>query len=111
MPFVGSPPHVVEAALNLADLSSDDVLLDLGCGDGRLCVAAAERGARAVGFDISHKRVDMARLRAEKSGEEVSNLCSFDVIDVLHEDFAIPEDVTVIYIFSSPALVAKLQRK
>jgi len=49
-PFVPSPPTVVTAMLQLADVKKDEVLFDLGCGDGRIIIEAAQKfGAKAVG--------------------------------------------------------------
>ena len=51
-PYLPSDPVVVDAMLDLADVGPDDVVMDLGCGDGRIVFAAARRGARAIGVDI-----------------------------------------------------------
>ncbi|MBT9584033.1 class I SAM-dependent methyltransferase [bacterium] len=50
--YVPSPSAVVEGMLDLAALTSRDTLYDLGCGDGRIVIGAAARGARAIGFDL-----------------------------------------------------------
>src|SRR5262249_32112508 len=56
--YVASPPEVVEAMLELADIRPGDVVYDLGCGDGRIPVAAARKyGVKAFGFDIDPQRV------------------------------------------------------
>jgi len=52
-PFVPTASRDIERLLDLAEVTSDDVLYDLGSGDGRLLFAAAKRGARAVGYEIS----------------------------------------------------------
>jgi len=51
-PYVPTPPEVVERMLDLAGVTAADTVYDLGCGDGRIAIAAAQRGARAVGVDI-----------------------------------------------------------
>jgi SAM-dependent methyltransferase len=51
-PYVPSDQTVVDAMLDLADLTPDDTLMDLGCGDGRIVFGAARRGSRAIGVDI-----------------------------------------------------------
>ena len=51
-PYVPTPPEVVERMLDLAGVTSADVVYDLGCGDGRVVIAAAKRGARGFGVDI-----------------------------------------------------------
>ena len=56
--FVPTPQSVVDAMLKLAKVTKDDVVLDLGCGDGRIVVTAAKQfGARGVGIDIDPKRI------------------------------------------------------
>jgi SAM-dependent methyltransferase len=68
VPYEPSPPAVVEAMLDLAGVRAGDVVYDLGCGDGRILVAAARRGARAVGVDLDPERVREARENATKAG-------------------------------------------
>jgi len=70
-PFVPTPVEVVERMLTLAGLGPNDVLYDLGCGDGRIAVAAAKRfGIRAVGVDIDPRRVAEAKRNARRQGVE-----------------------------------------
>jgi SAM-dependent methyltransferase len=64
-PFVATPQEVVEAALELAKVGGEDILYDLGCGDGRVVIAASKRGARAVGIENSPERAQIARLALE----------------------------------------------
>lgn len=64
VPYVPTPPDVVEAMLDLAQLRDDDFLIDLGSGDGRIAIAAGRRGARALGVDIDPDRVAEAALAA-----------------------------------------------
>lgn len=79
-PYVETPHEVVARMLGLAGVGEGDVLYDLGCGDGRVCVAAAkEFGARAVGVDIEPYWIDVARANAEAAG--VSGLTTFHVGD------------------------------
>mgnify|MGYP000988999174 FL=1 len=67
--FVPTPHEVVAEMLRLADLDSTDVLYDLGCGDGRIPIAAAKLyGARAVGVDIDPQRVKEALENVQKEG-------------------------------------------
>jgi hypothetical protein len=66
-----TPPEIIEEMLRLAGASEEDVLYDLGCGDGRIVVAAAEKyGIRAVGVDINPKRIAEARANARQHGVE-----------------------------------------
>jgi SAM-dependent methyltransferase len=68
VPYVPTPPAVVEAMLDLAEVGPDDYLIDLGSGDGRIAIAAARRGARALGVDIDPARVAEANLAASIAG-------------------------------------------
>jgi SAM-dependent methyltransferase len=65
-----SPPEVVRAMLDLAAVGPRDVVYDLGCGDGRVVVEAARRGARGVGVDIDPERVREARANVRAAGVE-----------------------------------------
>jgi predicted RNA methylase len=91
-PYVETPPEVVARMLGVAGVREGDVLYDLGCGDGRICVAAAkEFGARAVGVDIEPYWVELARANAEAAG--VSRLTTFHVGDACDTEVG---DATVI---------------
>lgn len=70
VPFVTTPSEVVEAMLDLAAVRDGDVVYDLGCGDGRLVIAAARRagGVSGVGIDIDPDRVAEARAAAAAAG-------------------------------------------
>jgi SAM-dependent methyltransferase len=60
VPYVPTPPELVEKMLDLAGVTASDYLIDLGCGDGRIALAAARRGARALGVDIDPNRIQEA---------------------------------------------------
>jgi SAM-dependent methyltransferase len=62
VPYVPTPPELVERMLDLAAVRAEDYLIDLGCGDGRIALAAARRGARALGVDIDPLRIESANL-------------------------------------------------
>lgn len=64
-PYVPTPPPVVEGMLDLAGLKAGEHLIDLGSGDGRIAIAAAKRGATALGIDINSRLVARARMLAE----------------------------------------------
>ena len=70
-PAIMSPDFMVEEVLKLAEVRPGDTLYDLGCGDGRIVVEAARRGARAIGVDIDPRQIRLAVQRAEaaKIGE------------------------------------------
>ena len=79
-PFVPSPQPIVERMLQRAGLKQNEILYDLGCGDGRILITAAQRfGAKAVGVEISRQLVD----RAEK---QVHDLALDNRVQVIYGD-------------------------
>lgn len=69
VPYVPTPPDVVEGMLKLADVHKGDVVYDLGCGDGRIVVMAAKKfGAVARGVDINPERIKEAEANAKQEG-------------------------------------------
>ncbi len=69
VPYVPSPSEVVTGMLKLAEVKSTDFVIDLGCGDGRIVIAAAkEFDARGLGYDLDPERIREARELATKSG-------------------------------------------
>jgi cyclopropane fatty-acyl-phospholipid synthase-like methyltransferase len=68
--WVPTADATVDAMLRLANVGPDDVVYDLGCGDGRIVIAAAKLGARAVGIDIDPDRVREAKLNVRLAGVE-----------------------------------------
>lgn len=64
VPFVPTPNALVQKMLDLAQVTAADYLIDLGCGDGRIAVAAARRGARALGVDLDPLRIQEAAAAA-----------------------------------------------
>lgn len=70
VPYVPTPPEVVERMLQMSDVGPNDYVIDLGCGDGRIAIAAARKGARALGVDIDPQRIREARDNARKAGVE-----------------------------------------
>lgn len=69
-PYWQTPEPVVEAMLDLAGVGPGDRLIDLGCGDGRIVVGAARRGAGALGIDIDAERIAEAEAAARAAGVE-----------------------------------------
>jgi SAM-dependent methyltransferase len=106
-PYVPTPPEVVERMLDLAGVTSADVVYDLGCGDGRIVIAAAQRGARAVGVDVEPHWVAEATRNAAAAG--VSDRAQFAVQDALAVDLS-PATVVMLYLveWSTRMLDAKL---
>jgi len=77
-PYVGTPMPVVEKMLAMSGVGPDDVVYDLGCGDGRIVITAAKAyGARGVGVDIDPVRIAESKAAAKKAGVEdrVKFLC------------------------------------
>lgn len=71
VPYVPTPPPIVEAMLKLGRIQPADFVIDLGCGDGRIVVMAAEKfGARGMGFDLNPQRIAEAKENAKKAGVE-----------------------------------------
>lgn len=102
VPFVPTDERVVQAMLKLAEVDANDVLYDLGAGDGRIVVAAArDHGAQAVGVEIDHERVAEAEAYAARAG--VEHKVSFIEYDLFHADFS-PATVVTIYLLHSANL-------
>lgn len=71
VPYVPTPQSVVERMLELAKVGKNDLLYDLGCGDGRMVVTAARKhGARGIGIDLDPERIAEAKANAKKAGVE-----------------------------------------
>lgn len=82
IPFVPSPMVVVHRMLKLAEIKKDDIVYDLGSGDGRIIIEAAKKyGSRGVGIDLNPELVETARANAAKEG--VSHLVEFRAGDAL----------------------------
>lgn len=107
VPFVGTPQLVVDEMLRLASLHEGDVLYDLGCGDGRIPIAAAKRyGIRAYGVDADPQRIAEANENARREG--VSHLVEFRRADLFATDFS---SATVVTLYLLPELNDKLKPK
>jgi SAM-dependent methyltransferase len=107
VPFVVTPPEVVTAMLDLAAVGPTDVLYDLGSGDGRIPIAAAQRfGIRAVGIDIDPLRIREARERARAGGVEY--LVSFHEGDMFEADL---RAATVVTLYLLPRINQRLRPK
>jgi SAM-dependent methyltransferase len=95
VPYVPTPEPVVEGMMALAGVKAGDVLYDLGCGDGRVVIAAAKKGARGVGIDINPERIAEAKGNAKSAG--VSDKVEFRVGDLFMTDFS-PASVVTLYL-------------
>ena len=107
--FEPTPMPVVQAMTDLAAVKAGDVVYDLGCGDGRIAIAAAQLGARAACVDIDARRIAEAQDNARKAG--VADRISFRTEDLFETDL---REATVVMLFLSPdynlSLRQKLQR-
>jgi SAM-dependent methyltransferase len=102
--FVETPHDVVDRMLKMARVTRDDVVCDLGCGDGRIVVAAAKRyGCRAIGYDLDSLRVEEARENAKRQG--VAHLVTIEQKNVLAVDL---EGVSVVTIYMGTEINAQL---
>ena len=112
VPYEPSAPEVVDAMLRLANVGPGDVVYDLGCGDGRIVIAAAKRGARAVGVDIDPQRIREARANARAAG--VDGRVELRVGDLFETDVR-PASVVMLYLWPEvnlrlrPKLLAELR--
>ncbi len=105
--FVATDLTIVNAMLTLANVTRDDVVYDLGCGDGRIVIAAAkEFGARGVGVDLDPQRIREAQANAVRAG--VADRATFRVQDIFDTDI---QPATVVTLFLSPDLNAQLRPK
>lgn len=96
VPYQPTPEAVVEAMLDLAGVGIDDLVYDLGSGDGRIVIAAARRGARAVGVEVDPELVKLARENARLA--RVSETATFIEGDLFQSDFSRATVVTM-YLF------------
>jgi SAM-dependent methyltransferase len=105
VPYVPTPPEVVQRMLDMGRVGKTDVLYDLGCGDGRIVITAAkERGARGVGIDIDPERISEARSNANAAG--VTDRVTFRQGDLFKADFA---EATVVTLYLLPQINQRLR--
>jgi SAM-dependent methyltransferase len=104
--WVPTPQALVERMLQMAGVTAKDYVVDLGSGDGRTVIAAAKKGARALGIEYNPDMVELSKRSAAKEG--VSNRASFMKADIFTTDFT---DATVITLYLLPQLNLKLRPK
>jgi cyclopropane fatty-acyl-phospholipid synthase-like methyltransferase len=105
VPFVPTPPEVIDRMFDMARVGSRDVIYDLGSGDGRIVIRAAKRfGIRAVGIEIDLELVQKARNQAFR--EKVEQLVEFRAQDALTVDVS---PATVVTLYMLPDFNAKLR--
>jgi len=103
VPFVPTPHEIVERMLRIAEVGPGDRLVDLGSGDGRIVIAAAQRGALAHGVDLDPGLVRLAAENAREAG--VAARASFEVRDIFETDLS---KATVVAFYLLPEFNAKL---
>jgi SAM-dependent methyltransferase len=94
-PFLATPDTLLDPLLAFAGVDNSDLVVDIGCGDGRLVVAAAARlGCRALGIEHSPELVDLARSRARAAGVD-------DLVEIVHGDARSVDigSATVVFMF------------
>lgn len=110
--YVPTPDFIVDKMLEMAGVGPGDYLIDLGCGDGRIVIAAAKRGAISRGVDLDPLRIKEARLNAEKAG--VAGKVDFVEENIFDTDIS-RASVVAIYLFPDinvrlrPSLLDKLE--
>jgi SAM-dependent methyltransferase len=105
--YVATPHEVVDRMLSEAKVRSGDVVYDLGCGDGRMVIAAAKKfGTRGVGIDLDPARIKEARANAKAQG--VDKLVTFRVADLFQTDL---REATVVMLYLLPEVNRRLKPK
>jgi SAM-dependent methyltransferase len=105
--YVPTPPEIVDRMLDVAHVRIGDVVYDLGCGDGRMVIAAAKKyGTRGVGVDLDPARIREARANAKQAG--VESLVTFKVEDLFQTDL---REATVVLLYLLPELNRRLKPK
>ena len=107
VPYVPTPQPVVERMLEMAEVTKSDTVYDLGSGDGRIVITAAQKyGARGVGIDIDPQRIKEARQNAKEAG--VTDLVEFRQQDLFETDVS---NATAVTLYLLPSVNLKLRPK
>ena len=107
VPFITTPEEVVERMLELAGTRADDLVADLGSGDGRIVITAARKfGARGLGIELDQRLVEKSRINARAAG--VADRVTFVQGDVLTADIS---KATVVTVYLLPNLIGQLQQR
>ena len=104
--WVPTPQAVVDKMLDMAKVTPNDFVMDLGSGDGRTVITAAKRGARALGIEYNPDMVELSKQNARKEG--VTDRAQFMKADLFETDFS---KATVITMFLLPEINLKLRPK
>jgi SAM-dependent methyltransferase len=103
VPYVVTPMEIVERMMRMGEVGKGDYVIDLGSGDGRIVIAAAKRGARAMGVDLDPELVALAKENARRAG--VEERTSFVVRDIFATDLS---KATVVTMYLLPEFNRKL---
>ena len=103
--YLPTPPELVNTMLDMAGVTPEDYVIDLGSGDGRIVIAAAKRGARALGIEYDGPLVELSKRTAES--ERVSDKATFIQADLFQSDFS---QATVLTMFLLSDIMVKLRR-
>lgn len=106
VPYVPTSQSVVNAMLDLANIQPGETHYDLGCGDGRIVITAAKRGAVATGIDLDPQRIKEANENAEEAG--LTGKVTFIQGDLFDFDF---NDADVLTLYLLPSVNLKLRPK
>jgi len=104
--WVPTAQALVDRMLDLAQVTREDLLMDLGSGDGRTVITAARRGTRAIGVEYNPDMVELSRRNAKEAG--VGELATFTQADLFATDFS---KATVVTMFLLPSINLKLRPK
>jgi len=104
--WVPTAQALVDRMLDLAQVTPEDLLMDLGSGDGRTVITAARRGTRAIGIEYNPDMVELSRRNAKEAG--VTDLATFNQADLFATDFS---KATVVTMFLLPSINLKLRPK
>ncbi len=100
----GDPQEVVDKMLELAEVTKDDLVFDLGCGDGRIVVTAAKKfGCTAIGYDIDPERIKESLDNVQKN--DVGQLVTIEQRDIFTLDLS---EANVVTLYLLPSLNVKL---
>lgn len=104
VPFITTPEAVVTRMLDMAKVKKGDMLYDLGCGDGRIVIEAAQRGAKGVGIELNPHLVEEAQKNAITAG--YADKVQFRVQDIFEADFS---KASVVTLYLLPEINQKLR--
>jgi SAM-dependent methyltransferase len=105
--YVATPHEIVDRMLDVAKVRAGDVVYDLGCGDGRMVIAAAKKfGTRGIGIDLDPARIREARANAKRQG--VDKMVTFKVADLFQTDLS---EATVVMLYLLPEVNRRLKPK